>query len=329
MLTDCINDAIVRENIFPDSLKFADITPVHKKANVTTNKENYRPVSMLPLISKIFELMIYDQLSEYLENYLNSILCGVRKAHSTEHDLFKLLQAWQEELDKGGFVETILMDLSKAYDCLPHDLLVAKLEAYGVGTTALNLISNYLSHRKQRTKISSSYSDWYEIVRAVPQGSILGPLLFNIFINDHFLFLEKASISNFADDNTIYSCTKNLQTVLKNLKHDMINVSKWFKVNLMKANPKKFQFMILGKGTRQTITLNINNIKIREFQNVEILGLIIDNRLTFKDHINMLCRKANYKLHALRRIRKYLTPEKSKLLYNNFINNQFYYASII
>ena len=97
----------------------------------------------------------------------------------------------------------------------------------------------------------------------------------------------------------------------------------------MKPNPKKFQFMILGKGTRQTITLNINNIKIRESQNVELLRLTLDNLLTFEYRINMLCRRANYKLHALRRIRKYLTLEKSKLLYNNFINNQFNYAFII
>ena len=97
----------------------------------------------------------------------------------------------------------------------------------------------------------------------------------------------------------------------------------------MKANLKKFQFMILGKSKRQTLILNINNIKIRESQNIELLGLKIDNRLTFKDHINMSCRRANYKLHALRRIRKYLTFEKSKLLYNAFINNQFNYASII
>ena len=231
MLTDCINDAIVGENIFPDSLKFADITPVHKK-DETTNKENYRPVSVLPLISKIFERIIYDQLSEYLEKYLNSILCGFRKTHTTQHALFKLLQVWQEEIDKSGFVGTILMDLSKAYDCLPHDLLVAKLEAYGVGKAALNLISNYLSHRKQRTKIGSSYSDWYEIVRGVPQGSILGPLLFNIFINDLFLFIEKTNICNFADDNTIYGYNNNLQTILKYLKHDMINVLKWFKFRL-------------------------------------------------------------------------------------------------
>ena len=109
----------------------------------------------------------------------------------------------------------------------------------------------------------------------------------------------------------------------------MVNILKWFKVNSMKANPRKFQFMILGKSTRQTIILNINNIKIRESQNVELLGLTIDNRLTFKDHINILCRRASYKLHALRRIRKYLTLEKSKILYNAFINNQFNYASMI
>ena len=133
---------------------------MHKK-NETTNKENYRPISVLPLISKIFERIIHDQLSEYLEKYLNSILCRFRKVHYTQHALFKLLQTWQEELDKSGFVGTILMDLSKAYDCLPHDLLVAKLEPYGVGKAALNLISNYLSHWKQRIKISSSYSDWY------------------------------------------------------------------------------------------------------------------------------------------------------------------------
>ena len=157
ILTDCINGAIVGENIFPDSLKFADITLVHKK-DEATKKEHYKPASVLPLISKIFERMIYGQLSEYLEKYLNSILCGFRKAHSTQHALFKPLQAWQEELDKGGFVGTILMDLSKAFDCLPHDLLVAKFEAYGVGKAALNLISNYLSHRKQRTKTGSSYS---------------------------------------------------------------------------------------------------------------------------------------------------------------------------
>ena len=126
----------------------------------------------MPLLSKVFEKLLYDQLREYLEKYLNTLLSGFRKAHSTQHALFKLLQACQEESDKSGFVGKILMDLSKAYDCLPHDLLVAKFEAYGMYKTGLNLIHNYLSNRKQRTKINSSYSGWYDIVRGVPQGSI-------------------------------------------------------------------------------------------------------------------------------------------------------------
>ena len=119
-------------------------------------------MSVLPLFSKIFEKVIYDQLCQYLEKYLNSLLCGFRKAHSSQHALFKLLQAWQEELNKSGFVGTILMDLSKSYD-----LLVAKFEAYGIDKNGLNLIHNYLTNRKQRTKISSSYSEWYDIVRGV------------------------------------------------------------------------------------------------------------------------------------------------------------------
>ena len=151
ILTDCINDAI-NKGVFPDSLKTANITPVHKK-DKPTDKENYRPVSVLPLLSKVFERLLYDQLSEYLQKYLNVLLCGFRKAHSTQHALFKLFQAF-----KFGFVGTVLMDLSKAYDCLRHDLLVAKFEAYGTDKNGLNSIHNYLSNPKQRTKINSSYS---------------------------------------------------------------------------------------------------------------------------------------------------------------------------
>ena len=118
-------------------MKIANITPVHKK-DEPTDKKNYRPVSVLPLLSKVFERLLHDQLSDNLEKCLNPLLSGFRKAHSIQHALFKLLQAWQEELDKSGFVGTILMDLSKAYDCLPHDLLVAKFEAYGIDKTGLN-----------------------------------------------------------------------------------------------------------------------------------------------------------------------------------------------
>ena len=124
-LTNCINEAIKNKK-FPDSTKLSNIVPVHKKKD-RTDKTNCRRVSILPLLSKVFEKVMYIQLYDYIENVLNQLLCGFRKTHSTQHALFRLIQSWQKELDESGFVETILMDLSKAYNCLPHDLMVAKL----------------------------------------------------------------------------------------------------------------------------------------------------------------------------------------------------------
>ena len=114
---------------------------------------------------------MYIQLYDYMENFLNQLLCGFRKAHSTQHALFRLIQSWQKELDETGFVGTTLMDLSKVYDCLPHDLMVAKLEAYDISKESLQLISDYLSYRKLRTKIDSAFCHWANVIRGIPQGS--------------------------------------------------------------------------------------------------------------------------------------------------------------
>ena len=186
-------------------------------------------------------------------------MCGFRKAHSTQHALFRLIQKWQAELDSGGYVGTILMDLSKAYDCLSHDLLIAKLEAYGLDVGSLNFLLDYLSLRKHRTKVGSSYSKWSEICQGILQGSILGPLLFNIFINGIFFFVEKSEICNFVDDNTVYSCGKDLAKIKEDLICTMKNVLKWFMLNSLKANPGKFQFMILGDKTCYKHILKINS----------------------------------------------------------------------
>ena len=133
---------------------------------------------------------------------------------------------------------------------MPHDPLIAESEADGIGKSGLNLLLSYLSNQKQCTKLNSSYSDWYDIIRGVPQRSILGPLLLNLFINDLFLFLGRTNICNFAEDNTIYRCDSDLEIILEELQHEMKILLDWFKINSMKANPKKFQFRVVSKGTK-------------------------------------------------------------------------------
>ena len=137
------------------------------------------------------------------------------------------------------------MDLSKAYDCVNHDLIIAKLEAYGVGENSLRLIQNYLSQRQQRVKVGSPFSEWLEIILGVPQGSILGPILFNVFINDLLLFIKETDICNFADDGTLFACTKELDTISFKLEIGTNTAIQWLKDNEMVAYPSKFQLMFV------------------------------------------------------------------------------------
>ena len=195
------------------------------------------------------------------------------------------------------------MNLSKAYDSRPHELLIAKLKWYGIDKRSLPLLLDYLTNRKQRTKIGSSFSSWCDINTGVPQGSILGRILFNIFINDLFFFITKSEVCNFTNDNTLYSCNKNLEHVFSNLKYDLRNVLDWFKINSMKANPGKFQFMVLEVKNIVHFTINVNDKIIPCSNEVKLLGITIDNELKFKKHIEDLCKKAFYELHALRRIK--------------------------
>ena len=191
------------------------------------------------------------------------------------------------------------MDLSMAYDCLPHDLLIAKLEAYGFDLNSLCLMYSYLDGRLQRVKIGSHRSTAKRIKIGVPQGSVLGPLLFNIFINDLCLMRLDSEICNFADDNTIYSCGLDLHEIVTNLESDLSRLLEWFTNNGMVANPKKFQLMFLGLKGQRGLRLNTNENKLSETDHVKLLGIEIDNKLKFSNHVKTLCSKVNKKNKCL------------------------------
>ena len=184
-------------------MKKADITPVFKDTDRTL-KSKYRPVSLLPIISKLFERVMSNQITVFIEAFLSQYLCGYRKGYSTQHALTLLVEKWKKALDNRGYAGAVLMDLSKAFETLDFELLIAKLHAYGFDDKSLKLIFSYLTDRWQRTKVDNKFSSWSELLQGVPQGSILGPLLFNIYLNDLFYFISDTDVCNYADDTSLY-----------------------------------------------------------------------------------------------------------------------------
>ena len=317
-----------KQGKFPAGLKQAQVLPLYKKKD-PLNKENFRPVSLLPIISKIYERSMHDQLSEHLNSSFNPFLAAFRKGFGCQSTLLRLLEDWRKALDNQECVAAILMDLSKAFDCLPHGLLIAKLKAYGLSERAVKLLDSYLSDRSQQIRLGAHTSSWEKLFKGVPQGSILGPLLFNVFINDIFYFIVQCILYNYADDNTLSYIHKDLLHLKSVLEQESLLLIQWFDKNFMKANPDKFQAICIGKKSHDNIdSFQVGQTNIKCDDNVTLLGINLDYMLKFDTHVSEICKKASQQLAVFKRLGRFLTKQGKLIIYNSFIASNFSYCPL-
>ena len=312
----------IKKSTFLSILKNANITPVFRKG-YRGSKENYRPVSILPVISEIFGKLLWKQITIFTDPLLPKYQCGFRKGFSAQHCLPAMLEKWKNAVDKGKVFGALSTDLSKAFACLPHELILAKVNAYGLNLPALKLMHSYLSHRKQHTKVNHAYRSWEEILFGVPQGSILGPILFNIFLSDLFLVISDTDFSSYADDNTIYDSGNSTGEVISSLQESIEKLFQWFSHNQIKVNTDKCHLIV---STDEHIEIRGESL-IKNSTCEKLLGVKIDNKFNFDTH--GLCKKANNKLRVLARTTPCMSLEKKKLLVNSFFNAQFNYCPLI
>ena len=276
---------------------------------------------------------MFEQMPQFFENIFSKYQCGMQKGFSTQQCLLAMLEKWKRSADNSKIFGALITDLAKAFDCLDHELLIATLNAYDFSITALKLVHNYLSNRKQRTKINSTYSSLLEITFGVPQGSILGPLLFNIFLIDLFFIIEDTDIASYAtdiasyaNDNTPYVIADKIDGVIKSLEEASEILFKWFNGNLMRINADKCHLLV---STNNTVKMKIGNFDITNSKSEKLLGVKFDHKLSLDDHISDLCKEATRKIHALSRVASYMNISKKGTLMNAFFKSKFSYSPLV
>ena len=310
------------QGIFPDKNKIAKVIPTHKNGS-TKDVNNYRPISLLSTFSKIMEKLMASRLNNFLE--LHSILYpkqfGFRAGASTTHSLIDITETIKKTMEDKKYGCGVFIDLKKAFDTVNRDILLLKLEHYGIRDIALSWFKSYLSNRTQYVHINGINSDLKDITCGVPQGSVLGPLLFLLYINDLPNISNQLKFYLFADDTNIYFESDNLKKLEKTMNKELAKLFEWLCLNRLSLNISKTNFVLFHPTNKPTIpvTILINKQAIDEVKCVKYLGILIDSQLTFKNHIGELNKKISRSIGVLYKLRTFVT---TKILTN------VYYAII-
>ena len=328
----CLFNQVITDKRVPLQWKTAVVSPLYKEGT-RGDVTNYRPISILSPTFRTFERCLAEQIRGHLDRtqFLARTQFGFRRKHSTDNCLTKLTDDWRIALGEGDFVVMVSLDLSKAFDTLHPSGVIASLRSAGFDDDAVDLMGNYLAGRQQVTKVNDATSNITDVFYGVPQGSVLGPLLFTIFVNEMSSVAKVAKISQYADDTVIYMTSGNHELPQWYMQKDLDRISRWLTANSLLVNGKKSQLMILSPHKEKpTFNFNIDGQPLETSSSVKILGFILDDKLLLKEHVKMVKTKTRSGLFALKLAVKHgLSLQCLKMLANGLIFSHLHYCDTV
>ena len=328
-LTHLFNKCITAGQ-FPLEWGLAEVTPIPKTGDLH-NVKNWRPISQIKLPSKLLERLVHNQLSNYFENILNTNQHGFRKKRSTATAIFEVLQNVYQTWNERNYNSCIFIDYSKAFDTIDHSILLKKLDIYGLDTNSLKFLRSYLSNRQQRIKINTEVSPYSKLRCGVPQGSILGPLLFIIYTNDIFLEIDETeNIYMYADDTLLLNAGKTELQAVNQSQICFDKVIAWCDLNRLTINKDKTKHLcITNKKHILNTTIHKGVETLGNVETYEYLGFNIDRKLTMNPYVDKVIKKVSYKLYTMNIMRRYITERTALMIYKVMVMPHFDYVDFV
>lgn len=326
----------MKSGVVPTEWKTARIVPIYK-SGPRAAFDNYRPISILPIISKVIEKIVHKQLIVFLEEnkLLNKHQFGFRNKMSTEHAVTIFIDSIRKKVDQGNLVGACFIDLSKAFDTISHSKLLTKLPSYGIYDRELDWFTDYLFGRKAMVQYNQTISDPFPITSGVPQGSILGPLLFLLIFNDLTDVVKHSEVVKYADDTVLYVHAKTGKEAAKLLTEDLSAISDWFKENELIMNLKKGKTEALLFGTSKKVAnhskdfeIYANDTKITVTKQYKYLGVPVDSSLNMNSFFDTCYKKASSRLNLLAKLRHMLDIDAARSIYHSMILPTFTYCGL-